>query len=500
MTISGSIGKQAIAELFAVAVLAASMPSKAAGLNPVCTLTDSSQRLICDLRLARDIGVTKLEASWDDGKTRLKASYQPFDPASAKFAGLILGTPADGLAPKALAALQKDLAAAKLAKFPDRYRFGLARAAVTLEAIAPIGSAAAELDKALPDLLQGAPPSDLVSITGKAVDQLTGTPASRRLLIVVSAAPQAFGIAKDWVDVLVRARQGNVVIHTIDLSGGPADAANEADATTGFGTLSATTGGLQFGLEEPDRKLPGQIVHDIAAATESGGLADLSTEPGSGDTTVQLFATLADGTSEQASLNLTLPEKSFSGRLMTFARGLYQRQTLPVLAIAGLTGLLLAGSLLTSIGSRWKSLFRRRNTKTEAQNLKAALAAADVTKESPPRLARDVWLEGIGGLDAIVGEPAKEGANGNVIRLPVRGTMVRIGRHEENDIRLASKTVHRYHAIMHKTPEEDYVVTDLSGPAGNGILVNGAKVQNIALKEGDIIELGDVKLKFRLTA
>lgn len=82
--------------------------------------------------------------------------------------------------------------------------------------------------------------------------------------------------------------------------------------------------------------------------------------------------------------------------------------------------------------------------------------------------------------------------------LPINGNMVRIGRHEENDIRLASKTVHRYHAVMHVTPERDYVITDLSGAAGNGVIVNGRRVEQATLKGDDLIELGETRLRFRL--
>lgn len=80
---------------------------------------------------------------------------------------------------------------------------------------------------------------------------------------------------------------------------------------------------------------------------------------------------------------------------------------------------------------------------------------------------------------------------------PISGDMVRIGRHEENDIRLASQTVHRYHAVLHRTPEQGFIITDLSGPEGNGVVVNAQRVDQAALAAGDLIELGNVRLRFR---
>ena len=83
---------------------------------------------------------------------------------------------------------------------------------------------------------------------------------------------------------------------------------------------------------------------------------------------------------------------------------------------------------------------------------------------------------------------------------PLSGSMIRIGRHEDNDIQLASQTVHRYHAVLHVTPRQQFVLTDLSGPEGNGLLVNDKRVEQAELAAGDVIELGETKLRFNLSA
>jgi FHA domain len=94
--------------------------------------------------------------------------------------------------------------------------------------------------------------------------------------------------------------------------------------------------------------------------------------------------------------------------------------------------------------------------------------------------------------------PALEMVDDGTTAVPVRGAMIRIGRHEENDICLASKSVHRYHAVLHLTDAQGYTITDLSGLDGNGVFVNAERVDNAELQNGDLIELGDVKLRFRL--
>jgi hypothetical protein len=75
-------------------------------------------------------------------------------------------------------------------------------------------------------------------------------------------------------------------------------------------------------------------------------------------------------------------------------------------------------------------------------------------------------------------------------------TMVRIGREDDNDIRFAVKTVHRYHAVIRRTTDGVVMITDVSGKDGNGVLVNGARVAEARLAKGDVINLGEVKMRF----
>ncbi|MCH9806980.1 MAG: FHA domain-containing protein [Alphaproteobacteria bacterium] len=77
-----------------------------------------------------------------------------------------------------------------------------------------------------------------------------------------------------------------------------------------------------------------------------------------------------------------------------------------------------------------------------------------------------------------------------------QATVVRIGREEDNEIRLKHSTVHRYHALIRRSFEEGYEISDLSDEGGNGVLVNGAKVLHGPLYDGDVISLGAARLRF----
>lgn len=76
------------------------------------------------------------------------------------------------------------------------------------------------------------------------------------------------------------------------------------------------------------------------------------------------------------------------------------------------------------------------------------------------------------------------------------GQTIRIGRHKDNDICIPESSVHRYHAVIQRTQEDGFIITDVSGKEGNGIRINGALASQAQLVDGDVIELGRARLKF----
>ena len=79
------------------------------------------------------------------------------------------------------------------------------------------------------------------------------------------------------------------------------------------------------------------------------------------------------------------------------------------------------------------------------------------------------------------------------MHFPVVQQSMSIGRHSDNDIQLANDSVHRHHAHLHVTPEGDISVHDLD--TTNGVIVNGQRVPSATLHDGDMLELGEVRLR-----
>lgn len=73
------------------------------------------------------------------------------------------------------------------------------------------------------------------------------------------------------------------------------------------------------------------------------------------------------------------------------------------------------------------------------------------------------------------------------------GSMIHIGRAASNDITLPHSSISRSHALLEGN-HDVWVIRDQH--SANGVLVNGVRIEHIELKGGDVIGLGDIKLRF----
>ncbi len=105
-----------------------------------------------------------------------------------------------------------------------------------------------------------------------------------------------------------------------------------------------------------------------------------------------------------------------------------------------------------------------------------------------PLRPQEAWIEIIN-RDDVAPKTAEK-------RYGLGRTLLRIGRETDNDVCLEDMTVHRYHAAIHRTEDAEFVVTDLSSSGGNGVVVNGRAVAEARLSSGDLIELGNARIKF----
>jgi len=83
---------------------------------------------------------------------------------------------------------------------------------------------------------------------------------------------------------------------------------------------------------------------------------------------------------------------------------------------------------------------------------------------------------------------------GGETRILLTGDSIGIGRAPDNTIVVPDPNVSRYHARIESTAA-GYMLKDLNST--NGTLINGTKVYEQSLREGDIITVGTTRLHFR---
>ncbi len=81
-------------------------------------------------------------------------------------------------------------------------------------------------------------------------------------------------------------------------------------------------------------------------------------------------------------------------------------------------------------------------------------------------------------------------------QLAISKTATRIGRRPDNDIVFSNNSVSGHHAEIHLRGDGAFYITDLG--SGNGVCVNGNHIQQSVLRNGDIVELGEVRFAFRI--
>jgi len=84
--------------------------------------------------------------------------------------------------------------------------------------------------------------------------------------------------------------------------------------------------------------------------------------------------------------------------------------------------------------------------------------------------------------------------DGQATRFPMSGGALRIGRSAGNDVRLANNSVSGHHAEINRRRDGTFFITDLKSM--NGVTVNDAKVATAELRDGDEIDLGEVRFRF----
>ncbi len=362
------------------------------------------------------------------------------------------------------------------------HRFGLARFDSKLEVLAAPGSTADTFRAAAAGLSATGRTTELYRNVREAVRLLGKSEATRRVLLVFSD-----GLAEDFAyhhdDVVDAAREDGVVIHGI---GYPRSVAQSVALQT-IRRLSDETGGLYVQADPIGHTLPPGVFRRLLAAADSGGVLRFD-----------LAALL--GADAAGAVDLTLAFQTSGQSFLVLVPVLIPRE--PDRA---------APQAAPPVDAT--------HTAAPPAPRHVAQAAPDAAATAPAAAASWRWIL-LALLTAILAAllvvivrlrrngGARNGADGSsplawMVRAdarrqrhPIDKTPWRIGRGRNNDLVLDDHSVSRLHAEVRRNEDGQLTLNDLESL--NGVFVNDNRIDAIQLREGDDVDIGDVRLQFTL--
>lgn len=456
------------------------------GVELRCEQTDT--RLECAYRLLADSAVSGVTASVND--VQLPVTRSP-TPTSSRTALLFLVDTSD-LERQAVVEQNIDHMKRMLEQAPQSYDLGLATFDSDLRIEAAVGSQRQDILAAADRVRTRGPTTELYRSGLDAIEVLSKNPAEQKVLVIFSD-----GMAEDKAyyhsDVISAAQQTGVIIYGL----GYALSETDSVALQTLRRLAEETGGV-FVAADSQMMLPDTFLSDPYHRLRTSGrlwveLAGASPLSAEGPRQVNLVWILAQGTAtasvelappttmtagvptpQQSDLGdtqaTTVEPATDNGRATMFpSPGLVpESATLPTYVIAiGAAGLVLLVALIAL--ALW---YFSRDRGPPA----ATVTMADMSTPTT-----------VGFLE--------ERENDNARHL-IASDVFRIGRHSENDLTLHDPSISRHHAEIVRRRDGSFAISDLESM--NGVFVNNRQHRKTILRDGDLVELGDVPLRFIL--
>jgi FHA domain/von Willebrand factor type A domain len=335
--------------------------------------------------------------------------------------------------------------------------FGLARFDQQLRVLVPLGAR----PKAIEDGLKGVRADGLrtyfFEAAIEAARQLGAFHADRRALFILSDGKiEDVKTTYDAQALIAAARAAGVSVYGIGYS----SSAVEPREFQNLRVPAKETGG-RFVKSNTRFDLPADFLAAPFAAIGGGGRTAIDLAPAraaglGGPAKVEVTVQIDGGESVSAIVPVVLPALPMGG-LLQKAR---QPRYLPYTIGAGVAVLALLALFL-----RWFVAVRRRLREARGAILPSAIAVLE-----------------------LLGEPGS--------RFEMVKRSINIGRRQDNDLTLGNGSVSGYHATIHRKNDGSFVITDRDSE--NGVAINDEEVKIAELKDGDEVDLGEVRFRFNV--
>lgn len=337
-------------------------------------------------------------------------------------------------------------------------------------------------------------------------DHLAKRTETRRCVVLLTdgkdetpGGPTAITGRRD--ELIAEAKKLGIPVHTL----GFAEKATEMNYFADLKDVSLQTDGLHVPAVVATHMLPGETWETLVGVMHGGGKAMLDLSAITEAAPLQLDLKTASGKTAKVvipkdAVAKALPElpapKPEPGTAPSAAttpnpstesvekpRAEPEKPAMPVWAWGMIAAVALAVLIFVIISSKRRA--------AEEEQRAAALREAQA-KELERMLAEPE-------VPTIVPAPAPlaflEMCDASQTRHPLTIKGVKIGRGLHNDIVIGNDSVSGSHCVL-SLRNDEWMVADLK--SGNGVLVNGKQVNQATLRPNDVIELGDIKMRFLL--
>lgn len=471
----------AVALLLSVLAVHAAGAAETAKLVTRCgpvALSGAEASLSCDLRAVGFAVVNGVKARINGQDHDLDIKFEAFDPSEKGVTTAYLIQ----LLPNARRATLAQMGDA-VATFADqrggKRRFAAYTFASDVSLVADSGASKAEFVRQVIAIKPASATVHLYEAVLKAIEALAKETGDRKSLVILGdGASDDAGYEHE--QVVKAAREAGVAIHVL----GYYDDRSERSKFQKLARLAEDTGGYATEVKQGNGKdLTKDVVSSrfVGEVLENGGTAEIALKGAPGLQTVAFTAGLSDGRTATAEAKVDIPAPPPVSDTPAGDRGAPE----PVGALDGSGSAILLGILGALIGAGIVGyvLYGRPAPPAEEH---VAPSDEPVPEPVPVRAAESGpviygWLEMM---------------DGNAWRHPLQTTNVRVGRHRDNDICLENDSISRRHAVLsYNADTRRFVITDLGG--GNGVVVNKTRCKSRELNDGDMVELGEVRLRFR---
>ena len=431
----------------------------------------------CELRAADALVFKGVKASIKGRSEPLEVEYTGFEAANRSVSAMFLVQIMDSGRRAIMAQMAEAIVKIAEPRY-DRRRLAAYSIANDLNVLADFSTPKRDFDKQVRAVRAATLPSQLYKTSLEAIAKLTKETGDRKALIILGDG-NSDDTADEHDQVVKAAKDAGVVIHALGYVGEATELPRFqhlrrlADETGGFRREVRVAGAQKYTVNK-------QFVGEVL---ENGGSAKITLKEPPGPLTVTLTADFGSGRSASVDHSLTLtPPPSSPAPPPT-----YQPSDPPQAPVVREPAAWHQRLLDWALENKALAIFVGVAFVIGAVGL-GLLAVGSYSAQSEPE-ALPVQKPGpvYGWLDML---------DGNASRYPLQTTNIRIGRHRDNDICLQNDSISRRHAVLHfNSDNRRFVITDLGGD--NGVIVNKIKQQSHELNDGDLVELGEVRLRFR---